>query len=513
MSNEKDAIRIDPAAQQFAEMLVSLFEPAIKIMTDAKAMAGQSAPDNNIVNMSMTREAFEKQRADLAEVDQLRKQVEALKSQLHVAETRLQATQAEIASEQRNAAKAINANRLYGQQIASLQGQLRAAGSHATHAEYNKLWKQHTACKNQRDSYAATIATKDKVIAELNTTITNLKKQPQTPCAVLLIDSIPYTPDEVRKIVAVSADRAREIEQLTRDLTTMTSLRDSAVKTSEDLNSQVGHYRKLYEDTVKLNTRLRADCETLTAGNEDLRSRIKVFYFNGHPISDERVKQLCDLGAAAEEAGFTTDSIKGAPAKAIVTQQDDAGQSAAAYEHLGGVKGGKDTIVVWDPDKVQLQLHIDGHRVLNVEASIIPQLVLDVQSARNRADHLESDLGKCMERNNQQAVSLRAAEREMATLRENVSTLKKRVSDKDADIQRLTIERNLVRSQLNELRALKTPATVNGQVLQAGEAYMTTALGMLPINSEGMRKLSDTLDTYRAKVASLTKGLQEWIKT
>lgn len=504
MSNEKNTNGINPAVQQFAEMLVSLFGPA---------MAGQPVPDNNIVNMSMTREAFEKQRADLAELAQLRKQVEALKSQLSVAETKLQTTQAQLTGEQRKAAKAIDANRLYSRQVASLQGQLRAVGSHATHAEYNKLWKQYTACKNQRDSHMVTIASNNRLIAELNETIAKLKQQPQTPCAVMIIDSILYTPEEVKKVVAVSADRAREIERLTNDLTAMTSLRDSAVKASEDLNSQVGHYRKLYEDTVKLNARLRADCETLTAGNEDLRSRIKVFYFNGHPISDERVKQLCDLGAAAEEAGFTTDSIKGAPAKVIVTQQDDAGQTVPAYEHLGGAKGGKDTIIVWDPDKVQLQLHVGGQRVLNVDAAIIPQLVMDVQANKNRADRLEGDLTKCMERNNQQAVSLRAAEREMATLRENVSTLKKRVSDKDADIQRLTIERNLIRGQLNELRALKTSATINGQTLQAGEAYMTTSLGMLPINSEGMRKLSDALDTYRAKVASLTKGLQEWIKT
>lgn len=504
MSNEKNTNGINPAVQQFAEMLVSLFSPA---------MAGQPVPDNNIVNMSMTREAFEKQRADLAELAQLRKQVEALKSQLSVAETKLQTTQAQLTGEQRKAAKAIDANRLYSRQVASLQGQLRAVGSHATHAEYNKLWKQYTACKNQRDSHMVTIASNNRLIAELNETIAKLKQQPQTPCAVMIIDSILYTPEEVKKVVAVSADRAREIERLTNDLTAMTSLRDSAVKASEDLNSQVGHYRKLYEDTVKLNARLHADCETLTAGNEDLRSRIKVFYFNGHPISDERVKQLCDLGAAAEEAGFTTDSIKGAPAKAIVTQQDDAGQTVPAYEHLGGAKGGKDTIIVWDPDKVQLQLHVGGQRVLNVDAAIIPQLVMDAQANKNRADRLEGDLTKCMERNNQQAVSLRAAEREMATLRENVSTLKKRVSDKDADIQRLTIERNLIRGQLNELRALKTSATINGQTLQAGEAYMTTSLGMLPINSEGMRKLSDALDTYRAKVASLTKGLQEWIKT
>lgn len=507
MSNEKNTNGINPAVQQFAEMLVSLFGPAAAVMT------GQPAPDNNIVNMSMTREAFEKQRADLAELTQLRKQVDALKSQLSVAESRLQAAQALRADEQRKAAKAMDANRLYSQQIASLQGQLRAAGSHATHAEYNKLWKQHTACKNQRDSYAATIATKDKVIAELNTTIANLKKQPQTPCAVMIIDSIVYTPEEVKKIVAVSADRAREIERLTRDLTTMTSLRDSAVKTSEDLNSQVGHYRKLYEDTVKLNTRLRADCETLTAGNEDLRSRIKVFYYNGHPISDEQLKHFFDLGVAAEAAGFTTDSIKGSPAKAIVTQQDDAGQTVPAYEHLGGAKGGKDTIIVWDPDKVQLQLHVGGQGGLNVDAAIIPQLVMDVQANKNRADRLEDDLAKCMERNNQQAAALRAANRRISDLQGTVQELNTRVADKDADIQRLTIERNLVRGQLNELRAIKTPAVVNGKTLQAGEAYMTTSLGMLPINSEGMRKLSDALDTYRAKVASLTKGLQEWIKT
>lgn len=504
MSNEKDDIRIDPAAQQFAEMLVSLFEPAIKIMADAKVMAGQPAPDDNIVNMSMTREAFEKQRADLAEVAQLRKQVDALKSQLHVAETRLQATQAEIASEQRKAAKAIDANRLYGRQIASLQGQLRAAGSHATHAEYNKLWKQHTACKNQRDSYAATIANKDKVITELNATIAELKKQPQTPCAVLLIDSIVYTPEEVRKIVAVSADRAREIERLTRDLTTMTSLRDTAVKSGEDLNSQVGHYRKLYMDTVKLNERLRADCERL-------QSQTKVYVYNGVPISDERLKQLCDLGGAAEEAGYTQASFQ-PKSEHIVTQQTPVKEPKAVFAHRRKVNDDGDEVVIYDPENVTIRIAIDQHRELTIAASLLPQMVQDIQANKNRADRLEGDLAKCMERNNHQAVSLRRAEDELMTLRDNISTMSKRLMDKDADIQRLTIERNLVRGQLNELRALKTPATVNGQVLQAGEAYMTTALGMLPINSEGMRKLSDALDTYRAKVTSLTKGLQEWIK-
>lgn len=479
MSNEKDAIRIDPAAQQFAEMLVSLFEPAIKIMADAKVMAGQPAPDDNIVNMSMTREAFEKQRADLAEVDQLRKQVEALKSQLHVAETRLQATQAEVAAEQRKAAKAIDANRLYGRQIASLQGQLRSAGSHATHAEYNRLWKQHTACKNQRDSYAATIATKDKVIAELNTTIANLKKQPQTPCAVLLIDSIAYTPEEVKKIVAVSADRAREIERLTRDLTTMTSLRDNAVK----------------------------DSERLVVENEDLRSRVKVFYYNGKVISDERLKQLCDLGGVAEEEGLTKASIRNLKKK-LAARSD--GQIFSDENPLVTFERG--CIVIHDVSNAHLELRLNENQTLSIDAALIPQMVEDIKAAQNKADRLEGDLGRCMERNNQQAAALRAANRRISDLQGTVQELNTRVTDKDADIQRLTIERNLVRGQLNELRALKTPATVNGQVLQAGEAYMTTALGMLPINSEGMRKLSDALDTYRAKVASLTKGLQEWIK-
>lgn len=473
MSNEKDTIRFDPAVQQFAEMLVSLFGPA------AKVMAGQPAPDNNVVNMSMTREAFEKQQADLAEVDQLRKQVEALKSQLHVTEARLQATQAEIGAEQRKAAKAMDSNRLYSQQIASLQGQLRAAGSHATHAEYNKLWKQYTACKNQRDSYQATIAAKDGVIKTLNDTIAELKKQPQTPCAIMIIDSIPYTPDEVRKIVAVSADRAREIERLTRDLTTMTSLRDRAVKDNEQLNSD----------------------------NQRLRSQVKTFYYNGKVISDERLKQLCDLGGAAEEAGFTKASIKNLRRQAgdhVVTQTSFEVKPAVTFE--------RGCIVIHDVPNAHLELRINENQTLSIDAALIPQMVEDIKAAQSKADRLEGDLGRCMERNNQQAVSLRSAEREMASLRESVNTLNKRVSDKDAEIQRLTIERNLVRGQLNELRVLKAPTRVNGQVLQAGEAYMTTALGMLPINSEGMRKLSDALDSYRAKVASLTKGLQEWIK-
>lgn len=478
MSNEKDAIRIDPAVQQFAEMLVSLFGPA------AKVMAGQPAPDDNIVNMSMTRAAFEKQQADLAEVAQLRKQVESLQSQVDVAEKRLQASQKQVAEEQRKTAKAVDANRLCARQVASLQGQLRAAGSHATHAEYNKLWKQHTACKNQRDSYAVTIANKDKVIAELNTTIANLKKQPQTPCAVLIIDSIVYTPEEVRKIVAVSADRAREIERLTRDLTTMTSLRDNTIK----------------------------DNERLTADNERLRSQVKVFYYNGKVISDERLKQLCDLGGAAEEAGFTKASFR-SKSEHIVTQQTPGREPKAVFAHRRKVNDDGDEVVIYDPENVTIRIAIDPHRELTVAASLLPQMVQDTQANKNRADRLEGDLARCMERNNQQAAALRAANRRISDLQGTVQELNTRVTDKDADIQRLTIERNLIRGQLNELRALKTPARVNGQVLQAGEAYMTTALGMLPINSEGMRKLSDALDSYRAKVASLTKGLQEWIKT
>lgn len=464
MSKEQDAIRIDPAVHQFAEMLISMFGPA------AKAIAAQPA-DDNIVNMSMTREAFEKQRADLAEVAQLRKQVEALKSQLSDTESRLKATQEQIGVEQRKAAKAIDANRLYGRQIASLQGQLRSAGSHATHAEYNKLWKQYTACKNQRDSYVATIATKDKVIAELNTTIANLKKQPQTPCAVLLIDSIVYTPEEVRKIVAVSADRAREIERLTHDLTTMTSLRDRAIK----------------------------DNEQLTADNERLRSQVKVFYYNGKVISDVDLKHYFDLGVAAEGAGYTRRDLETKPF---------ASQPQAVDPSVGR----KRTIVIRDPENVWLQIHFGGNRCLTIDAALIPQMDDDIQAAKNRADRMENDLARCTGRNTTQASSLRAAQDELMTLRDNISSMSKRLMDKDAEIQRLTIERNLVRGQLNELRALKTPATVNGKVLQAGEAYMTTSLGMLPISSEGMRKLSDALDTYRAKVASLTKGLQEWIK-
>lgn len=504
MSNEKDAIRIDPAVQQFAEMLISAFGPVAKVM---------AAPDDNIVNMSMTREAFEKQRADLAELDQLRKQVADLQSRVDVAEKN-------AAEEQRRAAKAIDANRLYARRVASLQGQIRAAGAHATRAEYNKLWKQHTACKNQRDSYAATIATKDKVIADLNATIANLKQRPQVPCAVMIIDSITYTPEEVKKIVAVSADRARTIERLTNDLTTMTRLRDNAVKSAENLlgqdnqavvkqlrdkDSQIGHLNKLYQDTLALNERLRSDLE-------HAQSQIKTFYFNGKVISDERLKQLCDLGGAAEEAGFDKGYFNALIAAA--KQNNDAVQpSAVVYDHRRRVNDGGDEIVVRDIENVRFQLYLDANRVLSIDASLIPQMAQDIQARQNQANTLEGSLSKCMERNNQQAAALRAAEKEMESLRSSVGELSKRVSDKDADIQRLTIERNLIRGQLNELRALKTPARVNGQVLEAGEAYMTTALGMLPINAEGMRKLSDTLDAYRAKITSLTSGLREWIKS
>lgn len=485
MSDEKNTNGVTPAIQQLADMFISILGPTVA------AMVENGAPDPNVVNISMTREAFEKQRAELAELDQLRKKatdlsykLEVANSKLDVAEKQLDAAQKRIAADNRQLTNTINANRQYAKQLAALQGQLNSAGSSATRAEYNKLWKQHTACVNQRNSFANTIGVQKQTIDELNATIAELKKQPQTPCAVLVIDSVTYTPDEVRKIVTVSADRAVEIERLRRDLNTMTSLRDSAVKAGEEIKKDM----------------------------DQLRSQAMTYYYNGSPVSPDTLKHFFDLGVAAENAGYTQASFQPKTGH-FVTQQTPERDPKPIFSHRRKVNEDGDKIVIYDPENVTLRIVVDNHTELTVEASLLPQMVQDIQAARSRADRMEGDLAKCMERNNTQAVSLRAAEREMDNLRKTIDGLNKRVGDKDADIQRLTIERNLIRGQLNELRALKAPATVNGQVLQAGEAYMTTALGMLPINSEGMRKLSDALDAYRAKVASLTNGLREWMKT
>lgn len=473
--------------------LDSLMEQLLSAISPSLAAAvGQAIPDDGSVTITMTKDAYEKQQAALAEVAQL-------KSKLRVAEERISAYEAERKQLVDGNNRQLNHINHLATELTVVRRALQAAKSPVNQrAEYNKLRKDYTACRNQRDSFANTIGVQKQTIDEMRATIKKLQANPPAPCDVLIVDSVPYDPADIRKIVEVSNNRDRENGQLLHDLATMITLRDNAVKAGEalqakldslpdhaktlrDKDSQIAQYKKLYEDTVKLNERLRND--------------IKVYFYNGKPISDERLKQLCDLGGAAEEAGFTIDTINNLRKQA---------RPAVAFED--------GRIVIHDVNNTHLELHTANGQTIKVDAALIPKMAEDINVTKSRADRLEGDLITVMGRNNHQAAALRAANRRISDLQETVKELNKRIAEKDADIRRLTIERNLTRGQLNELRALKTPAKVNGQVLQAGEAYMTTSLGMLPINSEGMRKLSDALDAYRAKVASLTKGLQEWIK-
>lgn len=496
--------------------LDSLMEQLLSAISPSLAAAvGQVIPDDGTVTITMTKDVYEKQQAALASITDLQSRVDA-------AEKRVAAAEMQANREKNRADNLQRDKNYYWKQAQDLKHQLHVSSlPNQQRAEYNKLRKNYTACCNQRDSFANTIGVQKQTIDEMRATIEKLQANPQMPCAVLIVDSVPYSPTDIRKIVEVSNSRDRENERLLRDLSTMTTLRDNAVKAGETLRAeldimrnsapdhevvaktmhdkdcQIAQYKKLYEDTVKL--------------NERLRDQIKVYVYNGKPISDERLKQLCDLGGAAEDAGLTIDDLRALAAKNAEKLPIDTGSAGTVFVHRRLVNSKTDTIVIYDPENVHLCVHTYDGNTYDIDCDDIPDLFLRLPRERCRASRLEGDLGKVMQRNNSQAVSLRAAEREMANLRKTIDGLNKRVAEKDADIQRLTIERNLIRGQLNELRSAKTPK-VNGQVLQAGEAYMTTCLGMLPINAEGMRRLSDTLDQYRAKVASLTKGLQEWIK-
>lgn len=315
--------------------------------------------------------------------------------------------------------------------------------------DINKLRKNLTSEKNRTRSYENTITELRFKVQDLENKLAAAANTPvKTPANVISVNGVAYSADDITRIVNTSCERADTISELAAQ-------RDEAILKLQKLAEQVHTYS-----------------------------------YQGRELTHEEIGKYLDLGIAAENAHLTVgymNALNTVPANPV------KGTYFIEVEH---------------PERDFVRLKFPG-RTIDVAASLIPQMVDETNQLRVRVRNYEEREKVITRRNKEQASSLKAAEAEIEKLREQIDSLSKVRAENSKTIQQLTIERNLLRGKLNES---KPTAVINGQTLQAGEAYMTTALGLLPINSTGMRQLSDALDSYRARVQKLTNGLREWIK-
>lgn len=412
-----------------------LFNIIAEALVDAIKAEQEGANPGNVV-MSMTREAYEEEKKRRAAQDT---EIATLRAQLNLKDKALQ--------------EANHSNATLRKEVQRLRidnGMLRSATQNARVADLNKLQKNYTACKNQRDSFQRTIAADQRAMAELREEIGRLKKAHPNTVPVIIIDSVPFDETEIRKLMATSIDAQAKVNQMTAE-------RDAARKELASLK-QTAH----------------------------------IYTLNGRTLAPEEVKGLMEIGYAAQQ-GLMPNS-----AKFVSAVKEEV------YQHNHRVNTGRDVITITDPHNVAIRLVFGPNtQDVRVDADMIPVLVTDVQNANRTVEHLKQTNTQLRNQNATQAASIRSQDEEIERLRKRERDCLERINSLSKDNRILTTERNLMRGRA----ASKT--TINGQVLNAGESYMTTCLGLLPIDANGMRKLSDTLDKYRAKMAKLTKALQD----
>lgn len=462
-----DNSNLNPMAEQLAQLFTTIFG-------DLATGIDPNAPRPDEV--STLREALNKANQTIADLrkeriglinskEKLRKERAALVRSNEVLETKVKTLTANIdAVERTSAARQARITRLIGEnsdlarQVRSLQQVANGYGAPAV----NKLRKDYTACKNQRDSFRGTIAVQQSTIKEMEKRINELQRNPH-PVDVIVVDTVSYTENDVRRVVKNALDKTVRVKQLEESL-------------------------------AKLNTVY-----------DDLKKRANVYTLRGVELPPSRVIDLVNKGLEAEKT----------PPAASVTPV--SGSSDMVYIHQGKVsKATRDVIVVADPTNVIFRVPFDSTgTTLDVSAEDLALMSEDIRRLQNTITSTNDRLVDANERCHLKERNIKAQEREIDRLRGREKELMDALNKAQSSLRVAIVERDQARAKVTQRPFITRDGDiniVNGQVLQSGETYMTTALGLLPVNSVGMRKLSDALDSYRARVNKLRTGISEWIK-
>lgn len=462
-----DNPNLNPMAEQLAQLFTTIFgdlttgiDPTtprpdeVGTLRDALNKANQTIADlrKERIGLINSKEKLRKERAALVRSN------EVLETKVKTLTANIDAVERTSAARQARITRLIGENSDLARQVRSLQQVANGYGAPAV----NKLRKDYTACKNQRDSFRGTIAVQQSTIKEMEKRINELQRNPH-PVDVIVVDTVSYTENDVRRVVKTSLDYTVRVKQLEESL-------------------------------AKLNTVY-----------DDLKKRANVYTLHGVELPPSRVIDLVNKGLKAEKAQ---------PAASVTPVN---GSFDVVYIHQGKVsKAARDVIVVTDPSNVTFRVPygMEGTS-LDVNANDLAFMSDDIQRLQKAIASTNDRLVDANERCHLKERNIKAQEREIDRLRGREKELMEALTKAQSSLRVTTVERDQARAKVTQQPFISKDGDiniVNGQVLQSGETYMTTSIGLLPVNSVGMRKLSDALDSYRARVNKLRTGISEWIK-
>lgn len=462
---------------------------------------------------------------------------------------------------------------------------------------YNKLCKDYSAACNQRDSYAQTITKQRETIDDLRRKLETAQTGVTVPVKVLVVDSVAWTADEVRKVRDISVQRAQEIEDLKKkldekcgtmvkvgnfhygsgDIKSLLNTIDQLTRNNNELRKSHptveinGKYMTIYAIECAMDTlnKLQARCNKQEAQLRRAESTLRGTVTSVKREREKRRAMQAELDSlrACKQYVDAKDSVISAESraesykdqmnqwrdKATKAEADvaywrgeavkfkdlaDAAQRvAAANAATATVKdcvnrtevGPTKSVIEVGPQVVEL-------RILQPEGTTI--VVNDVRIDANDLPRMADDLvKKTKELQDYQALahSLNVTAEEQKRERDTklaaqditIRSLQDELNELRASQRAWEIERKILKGRLAEANAAdKTqncPAdcpggpmapknVVNGVELKDGVTYMTTSLGLLPVDTVGMRKVVDQMEYYRGKITALAGFLDDWSK-
>lgn len=571
-------------AEQLGDSLLSLF---------TTVLAETGAAKGHVV---ISETEYELLKSHAAEAAELKKQLDGQATII-----RNLTTARDTAVQQRDAARAANTvnssehaalvkeNDDLKHQLRTLQHRVREAEKLASSVQgmvakpdprYNKLWKDYTACKNQRDSYRQTIAAQNITIRSLED---QLKSETKVEVPFIVLDSVRYDANEVRQVRDCSIQRAAQINDLTNKLNaaiegyscvqvdgayytegnirqllnTINQLRrtNENLKQSKPTIQVKGKYMTVgqIEGLMDRNLKYAAEIDRLNAIHKRVASTLRGTTTS---VKRERAKrheleeELKTLRACKEYVD-AQGSIISAESRAAsyqdqmnqwrdkyVAEADKVKSLEAEVRRLSGpkeVRTQTSTIEV-GPNIIELVIKVPENTFVvvggvKVAADLIPQMAGDLVAKTTEIEglkkiiddktntvankdtiiaHKDCQIHELTQRNKNQYDSLCAADKEMERLHTENGRLAEQLAAKDTELNTLRIESRLLKGRANERKQKALAPQVGSTTLQSGETYMTTDIGLVAVNTEGMRILADAYHALKCKVDALSGYLQDW---
>lgn len=533
----------NPFREYTTEEMGKLFGPVIDLITAGLADGTVCISKNQLDALKAEAAEAKELRKQATEVKELRKQVADQATII-----RNLTTSRDTAVQQRDAARAANTvnsgeaaariqeNEDLKRQLRNLQGRLRTAEKQAASAKgmeakpdprYNKLQKDYTACKNQRDSFQKNIAALNITIRGLEDEIKELQKGNQVEVPYIIVDGINWDAKEVRQMRNVSVARAAQINELTNKLNAMTS-------GVEYIRCGELHYS---ESDIKslLNTinQLRREIDTLKQNRPTICVKGKYMTVSQiEGVMDRNLKYAAEIDRlnaihkrAASTLRGTTTSVKRERAK-----RHELEEQLKRLQNTGAsvIEVGPQVVELHIIEPVATSIVVAG---VKVEASLIPQMAGDLVSKTTEIQGLQkiideksaviankdtiieykdTEIKRLKDRNYNQAESLRVCDQTIIDMRDQLNKQGAAINAKDAELNRLKIEQRLIKGRMNEQKQKHSDVNLGAQIIQSGQTYITTDIGLVAVTSEGVRRLGDAYHKLKCKVDALSSYLEHW---